>query len=259
MKRNIIIAGNWKMNLSLQQAQELTQQILAQYSNYTNETIKVMLFVPFVYASKVAELCSNKPDIHVGVQNMHYEKAGAFTGEISPIMIKDIGASAVIIGHSERRTLFYENNALLAKKVQSAIEHDLIPVFCVGETLQEREENKTEQVIKTQIQEGLFHLSQEQFSKVIIAYEPVWAIGTGKNASPQQAQEVHAYIRSLIERHYNHHIAQQISILYGGSMKPDNAADLLKQPDIDGGLIGGASLKSQDFIHILQSVPQQNA
>ncbi len=259
MKRNKIIAGNWKMNLSFVEATQLTQDILAQYQNYTNQHTKVMLFVPFVYAQKVAEICAEKPNIYVGVQNMHYEKAGAFTGEISPVMLNSIGVEAVIIGHSERRTLFHEDNELLAKKVKSALEHNLIPVFCVGETLQERETNQTQSVICMQIEKGLFHLSHEEMSKIIIAYEPVWAIGTGKNATPEQAQEVHAYIRNLIATRYSTNIAQNISILYGGSMKPDNSADLLKQPDIDGGLIGGASLKAKDFIEILQSVPQSNA
>jgi len=259
MKRSKIIAGNWKMNLTFQEATQLTQEILAQYHNYTHDTLKVMLFAPFVYAPKVAELCANKPNIYAGVQNMYHEKSGAYTGEISPVMLKDIGIQAVIIGHSERRTLFHENNALLAKKVTSAVEHGLIPVFCVGETLQEREEDKTQKVIENQIKEGLFHLSATEFNKVVIAYEPVWAIGTGKNATPEQAQEVHSYIRHLIQMQYGNEIAQQTSILYGGSMKPDNAADLLAQPDIDGGLIGGASLKSKDFMQILQSVPQSNA
>lgn len=258
MKRPKIIAGNWKMNLSFEEATQLTQEILTQYQSYTNEQVKVMLFVPFIYAQKITEICANKPNLYVGVQNMYYQKSGAFTGEISPVMLKSIGVKTVIIGHSERRTLFYEDNALLAKKVKSALEHNLIPVFCVGETLQEREHNKTKEIIQTQIKEGLFHLSKEEFKEVVIAYEPVWAIGTGKNASPEQAQEVHAYIRNLIQMQYNSDIAQAIPILYGGSMKPDNATELLKQPDIDGGLIGGASLKSKDFIQILQSLPQSN-
>lgn len=258
MKRTKIIAGNWKMNLSVQEAIQLTQDILAEYQHYTRTDINIMLFVPFVYAERIANMCKNKPNIYVGVQNMYYEKSGAYTGETSPLMLKDIGIQSVIIGHSERRTLFHEDNKLLAKKVKSALEHELIPVFCIGETLQEREENKTQSVIETQLKEGLFHLSASELNKVIIAYEPVWAIGTGKNASPEQAQEVHAYIRNIISTAYTYELAQHISILYGGSMKPDNAPDLLKQPDIDGGLIGGASLKSKDFIQILQAVPQHN-
>lgn len=259
MKRPKIIAGNWKMNLSFAEATQLTQDILAQYQNYTNVYTQVMLFVPFVYAQKIAEMCAEKPNIYVGVQDMHYEKAGAFTGEISPVMLNSIGVQAVIIGHSERRTLFHENNELLAKKIKSALEHNLIPVFCVGETLQEYEQNLTEKIIHEQVSQGLFHLNQNEIEKVIIAYEPVWAIGTGKNATPEYAENVHQQIRKLIQSQYNAEIAQKIPILYGGSMKPDNSADLLKQPNIDGGLIGGASLKAKDFIQILQSVPQSNA
>jgi triosephosphate isomerase len=258
MKRAKIIAGNWKMNLSLEEAIQLTQDILAQYENYTNEHTKVLLSVPFVYAHKIAEMCAGMSNIYVGVQNMYYEKAGAFTGEISPVMLKSIGIQAVIIGHSERRTLFHENNELLAKKVKSALEHSLIPIFCVGETLQEYEQNITEKVIQEQIRKGLFHLNSSEIEKIIIAYEPVWAIGTGKNATPEYAEKVHQQIRKLIQSQYNIEIAEKIPVLYGGSMKPDNSADLLEKPNIDGGLIGGASLKAKDFIQILQSVPQSN-
>lgn len=259
MKRHKIIAGNWKMNLSIEEATQLTQEILTQYEPYTNEQVKVMLFVPFVYAHKIAQMCAEKPNIYVGVQNMHYEKSGAFTGEISPVMLKSIGVQAVIIGHSERRSLFNENHEFLAQKVKSALEHNLIPVFCVGETLQEYEKNMTQQIVHEQLSKGLFHLHQNDIKKVIIAYEPVWAIGTGKNATPEYADEVHNYIRASIRSQYNDETAQYISVLYGGSMKPDNSTDLLKKPQIDGGLIGGASLKSKDFIQILQSVPQSNA
>ncbi|MCS7027823.1 MAG: triose-phosphate isomerase [Bacteroidia bacterium] len=259
MRRTKIIAGNWKMHLSYSEAIELTEQILIQSKDHLNDYTKIILFVPFVYAHPIAQKCAQHPHIYVGVQNMYYEKAGPYTGEISPVMLNSIGIKAVIIGHSERRNLFYEQDELLAKKVKSAIEHGLLPVFCVGETLQERETDKTQEVIDTQLKKGLFHLSTEEIKKVVIAYEPVWAIGTGKNATAEQAQSVHAYIRKQIEANYHPAISDSIPILYGGSLKPENAAELLSSPDVDGGLIGGASLKAQDFVAILRSVPQPNA
>ncbi|MDW8346285.1 MAG: triose-phosphate isomerase [Bacteroidia bacterium] len=259
MKRNTIIAGNWKMHLSYPESVQLTEQILSEYKNYINNHTKIILFVPFVYAQSIARLCLHRGEIYVGVQNMYPEKSGAYTGEISPTMLNSIGIKAVIIGHSERRTLFHEKDEFLAKKVKSALEHHLIPVFCVGETFEERENNQTQEVIRTQVTKGLFDLSSEEIKNVIIAYEPVWAIGTGKNATPEQAQEVHSYIRILLQTQYGSSVSDTIPILYGGSMKPDNAAQILQKPDVDGGLIGGASLKAQDFIAILQSVPQSNA
>jgi len=188
----------------------------------------------------------------VGAQNAHQAESGAYTGEVSAKMIKSAGAAYVILGHSERRQYFGESNALLAQKTDMALKHDLKPIFCIGETLREREANQHFGVIKSQLEEGIFHLGEQQFSQLVIAYEPVWAIGTGVTASSAQAQEIHAFIRTEIAAKYSGEIADNTTILYGGSCNPKNAPELFAQPDIDGGLIGGASLKSRDFVDIVK-------
>jgi len=195
-------------------------------------------------------LSKNVANVNIGAQNIHQAESGAYTGEISASQVKSVGASHVILGHSERRAYFGETDALLASKVDIALKHDLTPIFCIGETREERESGAFFDVIKTQLTDGLFHLSKEAFTSVVLAYEPVWAIGTGLTASPEQAQEVHKFIREVLADQYGQEIADNTSILYGGSCNPGNAKDLFAQADIDGGLIGGASLKSRDFIDI---------
>lgn len=257
MKRKKIVAGNWKMNLSYPESETLTKGILAEVSQWTNDQCEVMLFPPALYVTSVAHQCVSVPHVYVGGQNMHTQTQGAYTGEISAMMLASIGADAVLVGHSERRMLFHETNDFLAQKVNAALQHNLTPVYCIGETLTERESEKTFHVLEQQLQEGLYHLSETQLANTIIAYEPVWAIGTGKTATPEQAQEVHAFIRKSIQKQYqNADLAQNIILLYGGSVKPDNAEALFNQPDIDGGLIGGASLKAEDFMALVRAACQ---
>jgi triosephosphate isomerase (TIM) len=197
-------------------------------------------------------LAKGYPKVSLGAQNAHQAESGAYTGEISAKMIKSVGAEYVILGHSERRQYFGEDNALLAKKTDTVLSNGLKPIFCIGETLDEREADKHFEVIKKQLEEGVFHLDEEQFGNLVIAYEPVWAIGTGKTATSAQAQEIHAFIRIEIAAKYNQTLANDTTILYGGSCNPKNAPELFAQPDIDGGLIGGASLKSRDFLDIVK-------
>jgi triosephosphate isomerase len=200
----------------------------------------------------LAQLAKGYDKVAVGAQNAHQNESGAYTGEISAKMVKSTGAAFVILGHSERRQYFGEDNQLLAKKTDTALANGLKPIFCIGETLEERESEQHFEVIKKQLEEGVFHLSTEQFEQLVLAYEPVWAIGTGKTASSEQAQEIHAFIREQIANNYTQEVADNTTILYGGSCNPKNAADLFAQPDIDGGLIGGASLKSRDFLDIVK-------
>ena len=246
--RRSMIAGNWKMNTSIAEAVELATAIAANKVNKNNA--EVVICPPFTHLSEVCKSIAGS-DIKVGAQNMYTELKGAYTGEISASMIKDTGCKYVIIGHSERRQYFKESSEFLNKKINVALDNDLIPIFCIGEILEEREADKTLDVIKQQLSEGLKGMSPEQIAKVVIAYEPVWAIGTGKTATPEQAQEVHVYIRKLIGDLATQEVADNIIILYGGSMKPENVTDLMSQPDIDGGLIGGASLKADSFIQII--------
>jgi triosephosphate isomerase len=191
--------------------------------------------------------------VKLGAQNVYHEDNGAYTGEISPLMLKSVGCEYVIIGHSERRTIFKESNETINKKIKKALEHGLKVIFCIGETLDEREKNITNDVVKKQVIEGLLDIDEKAISYMIIAYEPVWAIGTGRNATPQQAQDVHKFIRKLIEDKYSSGIADDLTIQYGGSVKPDNARELLSQPDIDGALVGGACLKAESFIDIIKA------
>ena len=207
---------------------------------------------PFIHLHSLVQMAKGYTKISVGAQNAHQAESGAYTGEVSAKMIHSVGAAYVILGHSERRQYFHETNELLAKKTDTALKHDLKPIFCIGETLQEREANKHFDIIKSQLAEGVFHLDATQFGKLVIAYEPVWAIGTGVTASSEQAQEIHAFIRKEIAAKYNQQVADDTTILYGGSCNPKNAPELFAQADIDGGLIGGASLKSRDFVDILK-------
>ncbi|MDP5169756.1 MAG: triose-phosphate isomerase [Bacteroidia bacterium] len=253
--RKKIAAGNWKMNLSPKEAQALTSEVITMaQAEYTGHA-EVIFAPPFPYLSMVHHLMKEAKGFHLAAQTLHEAESGAYTGETSAAMIVAVGATHVLIGHSERRQYFGEGNDLLAKKVDQALKHGLVPVYCLGETLEEREAGETLSVNREQLAGGLFHLSAEDFSKVILAYEPVWAIGTGKTASPEQAQEVHAFLRAEVRAQYGEEIAENCTILYGGSVKPDNAKELFSNPDIDGGLVGGASLKSRDFTEILKALP----
>lgn len=249
--RKKIVAGNWKMNLTMPEALALFSEIVHIVKDEKNNHQEVIVCAPFPYLHSLTHLSENA--VHVGAQNCHQELKGAFTGEISVSMLQSVGVSHVIIGHSERRQYFAETDAMLAQKVNHCIEEHLTPIFCIGETLEQRENGSYFEVIKSQLANGLFHLSPEDFSKNILAYEPVWAIGTGKTASPEQAQEIHAFIRNEIKNQFGEVIADGMSILYGGSCNPANAAELFAKADIDGGLIGGASLKSRDFVDIVKA------
>jgi triosephosphate isomerase len=250
--RKKIIAGNWKMNLDYNEGMALFSEIANMVKDEITGSQQAVVCSPFIHLSSLVQLAKGYDKVAVGAQNAHQNESGAYTGEISAKMVKSTGATYVILGHSERRQYFGEDNKLLAQKADTALANGLKPIFCIGETLEEREGEQHFDVIKTQLQEGIFHLSTEQFEQVVLAYEPVWAIGTGKTASAEQAQEIHAFIREEIANNYTQEVADNTTILYGGSCNPKNAAELFAQPDIDGGLIGGASLKSRDFLDIVK-------
>ena len=254
MSRPRIVAGNWKMNLSFEEAVSLTEAIADGLEEGLPEGHSVVLAPPFPFLQVVGDLVAGHEGIAVAAQNCHASPSGAFTGEVSAGMISSVGAQAVIVGHSERRTLFGETNAVLASKVDAAFDAELAVIFCIGETLQERRENRHFQVVEEQVQQGLGHLSKEDWNNVVLAYEPVWAIGTGETASPQQAQEMHAHIRKVVAQMAGPDTAATCSILYGGSVKPANAQELFSKPDVDGGLIGGASLVADDFMAIVRAL-----
>jgi triosephosphate isomerase len=248
--RKKVIAGNWKMNKTAADGAALTKDILAEIGRET--AVDVVICPPFTALESVAHALEGQA-VRLGAQNMSHEKSGAFTGEVSAEMLRTLYVTHVILGHSERRTLFGETDAQVNKKVLAALANQLKPILCVGETLAEREGGKTLDVVRTQTEAALAGVTAEQLTSVIIAYEPVWAIGTGKVATTAQAQEVHAFIRSLLVRLYGAPLAQKVRILYGGSMKPANAPELLAQPDIDGGLIGGASLEAKSFVDLVKA------
>lgn len=251
MARQLIAAGNWKMNKTYSEGRALAKAIADNLEN--TQTVKVILGVPATSLKSVSNITKKVANLEVAAQNCHQEISGAYTGELSVPMIKAVGAKYVILGHSERREYFHEQNALLAAKVNTVLKHRLIPIFCCGEPLSIREAGTHVEYVEKQLKEGLFHLKTSQFKKVIIAYEPIWAIGTGVTASPEQAQEMHKAIRALIANRYKVAVADDTSILYGGSVKPNNAKALFSQPDVDGGLVGGASLKPNDFLEIINS------
>jgi triosephosphate isomerase len=253
MSRKRIVAGNWKMNKSLEESQALITEIRGMVRDEHRGQSKVIVFPTFLALPSASRLLEGT-GIGLGAQNCHWEESGAFTGELSASMLRKVGVEYVLVGHSERRQYFGETNTTCAQKVKSAIRHGLTAVYCVGETLSQREDKSYFKVIEEQISEGLFGLDRKEFAQVVIAYEPVWAIGTGLNASPSQAEEIHAYIRRLVANQYSEEIAADTSILYGGSVKPDNANELFLCPNIDGGLIGGASLKARDFIDIAKAL-----
>jgi len=248
--RKKIIAGNWKMNKTLEEGINLAKEV---NDKLNRDDVTVVLCTPFIHLTEVKKVIVKK-NLYLGAQNCASEESGAYTGEVSAAMIKSTGADYVIIGHSERRTYYHETNEILNKKVKLALKHNLIPIFCCGEILEERNKNIHFEVVQKQLKESLFDLPAEEFKKIVIAYEPVWAIGTGVVATPQQAQEMHAMIREFVANHYNKQIANDLTILYGGSCKASNAPDLFKNPDVDGGLIGGASLIADEFIGIVNSI-----
>jgi triosephosphate isomerase (TIM) len=252
--REKIVAGNWKMNNDLTSGLKLTSEIIELTTHdeilKNQPGLKIIICPPFILLPGCAEILKDNPSICLGAQNCHSEEKGAYTGEVSTIMLKSAGAEYVIIGHSERRMYFLEDNIFLNNKTKAALKAGLTPIFCCGEVLKERESGDQFKTVETQIRESIFSFSKEEFSKIIIAYEPVWAIGTGVTATKEQAQEMHAYIRELISKQYGTTIAENAIILYGGSCNAANASELFSQPDVDGGLIGGASLKAADFIEI---------
>jgi triosephosphate isomerase (TIM) len=248
--RALLIVGNWKMNKTIAESLELVTNI----DKALPAPCKVAVVVapPFIALTKVVE-CLHNSTIEVAAQDIFWEDEGAYTGATSGSMLKDVGATYVIIGHSERRQYFHETDETVNKKVKAAFKHKLLPIICVGETLTEREAKQVEAVVERQTLKALEGLSQQELEAVIIAYEPVWAIGTGKTASPSQAEEVHAFIRKTLTQKFGTVISDKIKILYGGSVKPDNSKELLSQPNIDGALVGGASLKAMDFIGIIKN------
>ena len=248
MRKNIV-AGNWKMNNTFDEADALVSDIMTALE--TKELGQTMMIIcpPFPYLEMCTDY-SNDSYFAVGAQNVSDQEKGAYTGEVSAAMLQSMEVEYCIVGHSERRAYYGETDAIVARKVDQLLQHDIRPIVCCGEVLEEREADKQFDVVRRQISDGLFHLSAEQFAHVVIAYEPVWAIGTGKTATPAQAQEMHAFIRGLIADKYGKQVADDTSILYGGSCKPSNAKELFANPDVDGGLIGGASLKADDFMAI---------
>ncbi|MCI0751507.1 MAG: triose-phosphate isomerase [Flammeovirgaceae bacterium] len=252
--RQKIVAGNWKMNKTLEEAQALTAELIGMISDEVKGEVRVILCPTFQYLHTIHNQLGNTKRILVGAQNCSEHESGAFTGEVSALMLKSMSIPYVILGHSERRQYFGENGKLLTKKIDIALKHGLTPIFCCGEPLEVREKNQHEQLVKQQVEESLFHLDAESLKKIVIAYEPVWAIGTGKTATSQQAQDMHAVIRTHIASKYGNGVASEISILYGGSINAANSKELFSQQDVDGGLVGGASLKSREFTEIVKSI-----
>jgi triosephosphate isomerase (TIM) len=252
--RQKIVAGNWKMNKTLEEANILASEVMGMVADEVKGNVKVIFCTPFPYLVPVKNLLGGNTRISIGAQNCSEHESGAFTGETSAIMLRSIGVPYVIIGHSERRQYFGEDGKLLAKKIDIVLKNSLTPIFCCGEPLDVREKNGHEALVKKQVEESLFHLEAAQLQKVVIAYEPVWAIGTGKTATSQQAQEMHAVIRKHLAGKYGASVADNISILYGGSVNAANAKELFSNPDVDGGLVGGASLKSREFTEIIKAI-----
>jgi triosephosphate isomerase (TIM) len=251
--RKQIAAANWKMNLTYQQAEKLIDEILEDGINL-HEHQQVLFAVPFPYLIMCKSRADTERGFDIAAQNCYQKQSGAFTGEVSAEMLHSIGTKYCIIGHSERREYFNETNEVLAQKINICLKHDIVPLFCCGEKLEIREKGEQNAYVQKQLEESLFHLSVEQIENIIIAYEPVWAIGTGKTATTQQAQEMHAHLRSVIANKFGKKSAEKVSILYGGSVKADNAAELFGSADVDGGLVGGASLVAQDFIKIIKAL-----
>ncbi len=255
--RKYIVAGNWKMNTSVEEGNQLAQNLV----NNTPELAsnhKVILTPPFLHLSSVKQIIKDSP-LDVAAQNCHFENSGAFTGEVSPKMLANFGLKYVILGHSERRTYFGETAEILKKKVDQAQANNLEVIFCIGESLEQRESGDFKAILLQQLKDSVFHLNANAFATLVLAYEPVWAIGTGVTASAEQAEEVHAFLREEIKKQYSNEVADNMTILYGGSCKPSNANEIFAKPNVDGGLIGGAALKSEDFIGIIDALIAQKS
>lgn len=249
--RQKIVAGNWKMNKNAEETEDLLNDLIDKLPQDVDAQIIVApTFINLASAVDHLEFTN----IAVAAQNMHQNENGAYTGEISADMLKSIGVNIVILGHSERRAYFHETDTILAQKVTTALKHDMTVIFCFGEELKDRQNNQHFNVVENQLRDGLFHLENNDWEKINLAYEPVWAIGTGETASPEQAQEMHEFIRETIRKRYGSNVAEDVSILYGGSVKPDNAKEIFSKPDVDGGLIGGAALKASDFAAIVNGI-----
>jgi triosephosphate isomerase (TIM) len=249
--RTKIIAGNWKMNKNAAQTNELLNDLIAKMP--AGKQVEVIVAPTFVNLSNAVKHLENT-NIQVAAQNMHQSENGAYTGEISADMLTSIGINTVILGHSERRSIFHENDALIENKVKTALSHSMRVIFCFGEELKDRQNKQHFNIVENQLRDGLFNISKDNWTNIVLAYEPVWAIGTGETASPEQVQEMHAFIRQTIRDGFGSDIAESISILYGGSVKPENAKEIFSNPDVDGGLIGGAALKADDFIAIINGL-----
>ncbi|MEL1240673.1 triose-phosphate isomerase [Flavobacterium flavipallidum] len=249
--RKKIVAGNWKMHKNAAQTSELLSELIAKVP--ANTTAQVIVAPTFVnLAAAVNQLKGT--NISVSAQNVHQTESGAFTGEISADMLTGVGVNTVILGHSERRAIFHESDALIADKVNTALKHDMTVIFCFGEELKDRQSGNHFNIVENQLKDGLFQVDAKSWNKIVLAYEPVWAIGTGETASPEQAQEMHEFIRKTILKAYGKEIAENATILYGGSVKPENAKEIFSKPDVDGGLIGGAALKADDFVAIVTAI-----
>ncbi|OCB78636.1 triose-phosphate isomerase [Flavobacterium crassostreae] len=249
--RQKIVAGNWKMHKNAEQTEDLLNELIAEIPTESDtQVIVAPTFVNLASAVDHLEFIS----IDVAAQNMHQAESGAFTGEISAEMLTNIGVKIVILGHSERRALFHETDALIANKVSTALAHEMKVIFCFGEELKDRQKQQHFNVVQNQLHDGLFHIEDAAWKNIILAYEPVWAIGTGETASAEQAQEMHGFIREIIRKNFGATIAEDVSILYGGSVKPENASEIFSKPDVDGGLIGGAALNAADFLAIINAI-----
>ncbi len=252
--RTKVVAGNWKMNLNAEESAQLVNEISHAIKTLDVGVNRVMIFPPFINIPSAQKATGRDSRVEVGAQNMHQKSSGAYTGEVSGSMLLGVGVKTVILGHSERREYFHETDELLKEKVDAAISDGLEVVFCFGEKLEERHANNHFAVVEQQLKKALFHLKASNWKNIILAYEPVWAIGTGMTATPDQAQEMHAYIRKTISEAYDASLADNVTILYGGSVKPNNAVEIFGKPDVDGGLIGGASLNATDFTAIIKAM-----
>jgi triosephosphate isomerase len=249
--RKKIVAGNWKMHKNAEQTEDLLNELIAKIPAETDaQVIVAPTFVNLASAVDHLEFTA----INVAAQNMHQAESGAYTGEISADMLKSVGVNTVILGHSERRAIFHETDALIANKVDTALKHDMTVIFCFGEELKDRQSKNHFNIVENQLKDGLFHIQAKDWEKIVLAYEPVWAIGTGETASPEQAQEMHEFIRKTVRKAFGSDVAEDVSILYGGSVKPDNAKEIFSKPDVDGGLIGGAALNAADFVAIVNAI-----
>jgi len=249
--RTKIVAGNWKMHKNAEETEDLLNALIDKLP--TDKEVRVIVAPTFVNLSSAVQHVEFT-NIDVAAQNMHQAEGGAYTGEISADMLKSVGVNTVILGHSERRAYFHEDDALLASKVDTALKHEMNVIFCFGEELKDRQASNHFNLVENQLKDGLFHLEAKSWENIILAYEPVWAIGTGETASPEQAQEMHEFIRQTVRTKYGAEVADAVSILYGGSVKPDNAKEIFSKPDVDGGLIGGAALKAEDFAAIVEAI-----